>query len=308
MSVYSTSGSKRMSLHAPPGTPTKPFTQRIKGQRCLRTRPRRSRGYPGTRSRHNDESALPALPMAATPALMTSLFKRMSLYSPAGILPNPVWQRIHGQRCLRTRPRCSRGYPGARSRHTDESVLAAPLRAVTPAHSTSVFKSMSLHLPAGPAPGTVAAAPASKRARGAAPRRLEPRRGSGAVRGPQRGAPAGHLQGTERIRAAQASPVFHRFPRKRPARRWARRVGRRRWPRCPRPRHRLARSTATNGLAVDSLMGLARAIETVVDVSQSMTLRKASPLAGRPRARAPEDHGAERGVRGWPSTRSQSHA
>ena len=121
-----------MSLHAPPGTPTKPFTQRIKGQRCLRTRPRRSRGYPGTRSRHNDESVLPALPTAATPALMTSLFKRMSSYAPAGTLPNPVWQRIHGQRCLHTRPRCSRGYPGARSRHTDESVLAAPLRAVTP--------------------------------------------------------------------------------------------------------------------------------------------------------------------------------
>ncbi len=84
MSVYSTSGSKRMSLHAPPVTPTKPFTQRIKGQRCLRTRPRRSRGHPGTRSRHNDESVLPALPTAATPALMTSLFKRMSSYAPAG--------------------------------------------------------------------------------------------------------------------------------------------------------------------------------------------------------------------------------
>ncbi len=188
------------------------------------------------------------------------------------------------------------------SRYTDESVLPACPRAAMPTYSTPVFKTMSLYSPAGPAPGTGAAAPAGRGVRGAAPRRLEPRRGSGAVRGPQRGAPAGHLQGTERIRAAQASPVFHRFPRKRPARRWARRVGRRRWPRCPRPRHRLARSTATNGLAVDSLMGLARAIETVVDVSQSMTLRKAWPLAGSPCALAPEEHSAERAACGWPST------
>ncbi len=219
--------------------------------------------------RHPAESGLAAHPRAAMPAHSTSVFKRIPWR------PQQAPRRI----CPCSAPTGSDA-----------------------AHATSVLKSMSLHLPAGPAPGTVAAAPAGKRARGAAPRRLEPRRGSGAVRGPQRGAPAGHLQGTERIRAAQASPVFHRFPRKRPARRWARRVGRRRWPRCPRPRHRLARSTATNGLAVDSLVGLVRAIETVVDVSQSMTLLKAWPLAGSPRALAPEEHSAERAACGWPST------
>ncbi len=57
-----------------------------------------------------------------------------------------------------------------------------------------------------------------------------------------------------------------------------------------------------NGLAVDSLVGLVRAIETVVDVSQSMTLLKAWPLAGSPRALAPEEHSVERGASGWPST------
>ena len=186
MPVYSTSGSKRISLYAPAGTPTNLFRQRIKGQRCLRTRPRRSRGYPGTRSRHTDESVLPALPRAATPALTTSVFKRMSLHSPAGTPTNPFWQRIRGPRCLRTRPRCSRGYPGTRSRHPDESVLAAPPtgsdacaldlgvqedvlvlasrytdesvlpacpRAAMPTYSTPVFKTMSLYSPAGPAPG-----------------------------------------------------------------------------------------------------------------------------------------------------------
>ena len=58
----------------------------------------------------------------------------------------------------------------------------------------------------------------------------------------------------------------------------------------------------TNGLGVNSLAGLVRAIETVVDVSQSMTLRKAWPLAGSPCALAPEEHSAERAACGWPST------
>jgi hypothetical protein len=38
----------------------------------------------------------------------------------------------------------------------------------------------------------------------------------------------------------------------------------------------------TNGLGVNSLVGLVRAIETDMDVSQSMRLRKVWPLAGSP--------------------------
>ena len=86
------------------------------GQRCLRTRPRSSRGYHGTRSRHTHESVLAAPPRAATPAHSTWVFKRMSSHPLAGTPMNLLWRRVHGQRCPRTRPRWSRGGPCSRQR------------------------------------------------------------------------------------------------------------------------------------------------------------------------------------------------
>ena len=138
----SSSGLKRMSSCASAGTPTDLAWQRIHGQRRLGILLGVQEDIHVLASSYTDEAVLAARPRVATLTHSTSVFKRMSLCSPAGTPTNLSWQRInkgsdvcaldlglqeditalaagtptnlflrrpHGQRRLRTRPRCSRG-------------------------------------------------------------------------------------------------------------------------------------------------------------------------------------------------------